>query len=348
MLRETDVRRLHWADKTMSVLRQTQLEACEKRLTSLPDKTIFDLENDLHAEVIWQCSYGAQENPLCITLHTIRQLRADVLAALSAEAALLSFDEHQLVERIITLEGSAELLDWQEISAAESLVRRLWCSISRQKDGRIIVRMPEPLLTPLTLTISSRTHQEIRERLMQHETILRSLLHVAGLMHVDTPMYHLMAEVLQDTYAADPLLALRYLRASYDYTYDCSGDLLLLHPGLADPEHLLRLQPEQIEVPPEMNDNIMRIAVNGMLPEEQPLFESLCGLLDGATRPELTPEDAVEDLLILAKQDVPLAEMQEVLSSLLTVQPTQQMRQAVGLLHAFTPRWGMMHLAQAQ
>ena len=30
MLRETNVQRLHWADKTMSVIRQEQLEACEK------------------------------------------------------------------------------------------------------------------------------------------------------------------------------------------------------------------------------------------------------------------------------------------------------------------------------
>jgi hypothetical protein len=208
--------------------------------------------------------------------------------------------------------------------------------------------MPEPLLTPLTLAISSHTHQEIRERLIQHETILRSLLHVAGMMSVDTPMFHLMAEVLQDTYAADEALALRYLRATYDYTYDRSGDLLLLHPGLAEPEQLLRLLPGEIEVPPAMSDQIAQISLYGMLPEEQRLFEPLCGLLEGATRPELTAEDAVEDLLILAKQDVPLAVMQEVLSSLLSVQPTPQMRQAIGTLHAFTPRWGMLHLAQAQ
>ena len=72
------------------------------------------------------------------------------------------------------------------------------------------------------------------------------------------------------------------------------------------------------------------------------------GLFNGATRPELTPEGAAEDLLMLAKQGVSLQEMQEVLGSLLSIHPTAEMRQAVALVHAHTPRWGLMHTASAQ
>ena len=50
MLRETNVQRLHWADKTMSVIRQEQLEACEKRLSALPQMTVFDLNSEMHSE----------------------------------------------------------------------------------------------------------------------------------------------------------------------------------------------------------------------------------------------------------------------------------------------------------
>ncbi len=346
MLRETNVQRLHWADKTMSVIRQEQLEACEKRLAALPQKTVFELANDISIEDIWQCSYDAQEHPRLDKLHTRKELRAKILSTLAAEAALLSAEEHQLVERLITLGGTAQLIDWEETGAAESLVRRLWCTISRS-GGHTTLHMPGALLTPLTLAVTSHAHQELRENLMRHDSVIRGMLYIGGLLHYEEPLYHLMTDVLKDTYACDLTLALRYLRASYDYTYDRNGDMLLLHPGLAEPERLMALRtPSEFTL--ELSDETMRGAVEGMLPEEEPLFERLYGLFIGATRPELTPDGAAEDLLMLAKQGVSLGEMQEVLSTLLSVQPTAEMRAAVTLVHAQTPRWGMMRTAIIQ
>lgn len=347
MLRETNVQRLHWADKTMSVIRQEQLEACEKRLSALPQITVFDLLDDLRTEEIWQCSYDAQEHPRMEKLHTRKELRAQVLGRLASEAALLSVEEHLLVERLITLGGTAELIDWEETSAAESLVRRLWCTISRE-GGHIIVHMPDALLAPLTLAIGSHQHLEIRERLMRHDSVIRGMLYIGGLLHYEEPLYHLMADVLKDTYASDLTLALRYLRAAYDYTYDRNGDMLLLHPGLADPERLIAMHQPMTEISVELSEDAMRGAIDGMLPEEEPLFDKLYWLFMGATRPELTPEGAAEDLLMLAKQGVSLQEMQEVLGTLLSVQPTEEMRSAVTLVHAHTPRWGQMRTASAQ
>lgn len=347
MLRETNVQRLHWADKTMSVIRQEQLEACERRLSGLPRVTVFELSDDLRAEEIWQCSYDAQEQPRLQSLHTCKALRAQVLGRLPAEAALLSIEEHLLAERLITLGGTAELIDWEETQAAESLVRRLWCTISR-RDGRTVVHMPGALLTPLTLTLSSHQHQDLREKLMRHDAVIRGLLYIGGLLHYEEPLYHLMTDVLQDSYACDLTLALRYLRSAYDYTYDRRGDMLLLHPGLADPDRLISLQCPTPEYAVELSEDVMRGAIDGLLPEEEPLFDRLYGLFTGATRPELTPEGAAEDLLMLAKQGVSLQEMQEVLGTLLSIHPTEEMRQAVTLVHAHTPRWGLMRTASAQ
>ncbi len=347
MLRETNVQRLHWADKTMSVIRQGQLEACEKRLSALPHLTVFDLTDDLRTEELWQFSYDAQEHPRMDKLHTYQELRADILGRLACEAALLSVEEHLLVERLVTLGGTADLIDWEEISAAESLAKRLWCTVSRE-NGHTVVHMPEALLTPLTLTISSHQHQEIRDRLMRHDAVIRAMLYLGGLLHFEEPLYHLMSDVLQDTYACDLTLALRYLRAAYDYTYDRNGDMLLLHPGLADPERLLTMEVPAQEFSLELSEDTMRGAMDGLLPGEAPLFDLLYGLFMEATRPELTPEGAAEDLLMLAKQGVSLAEMQEVLGTLLSVQPTPEMRSAVALVHAQTPRWGLMHTASAQ
>ena len=50
MLRQTNTRSLHWADKTMSVLRADQLEACEKDLAGLPSRCLFEPDcSDLDA-----------------------------------------------------------------------------------------------------------------------------------------------------------------------------------------------------------------------------------------------------------------------------------------------------------
>lgn len=71
-------------------------------------------------------------------------------------------------------------------------------------------------------------------------------------------------------------------------------------------------------------------------------------LLIGAVRPELTEIIAAQDLLMLAKQGVSLAEMTEVLSSLLTIRPTGAMLACLRQLHDFTPRWGSMRTALVQ
>ncbi len=343
LLRETNVNRLHWADKTMSLLRQQQLEACEKRLIALPAFGLYTYDDDLHAEELWRCSLDAQESPRMTHLHTTHELRAKILTRLPNEAALLSVEEHHLVERLLTLGGEAELLDWEEMSAAESLVRRLWCTITCQ-EHRFILHMPQALLTPLTLIFSSHQHDETRQRLMHHDAIIRALLYIGGLLHYEEPLHHLLEDVLGAAGPGEAMLAMRYLRAAYDYTYDRWGDMLLLHPGLAEPEALLNIAAPREGLSIDLDEETIRGAMEGLLPEERPLFERLYGLLLGATRPEIFEEEAAEDLRMLAKQGVPLSVMQEVLGTMLVLKPTQEMLDAVAELHAHTPRWGEMRM----
>lgn len=89
-------------------------------------------------------------------------------------------------------------------------------------------------------------------------------------------------------------------------------------------------------------------AINGMFPEEAPLYQTMLGLVRGAVRPEITEEEAVEDLRMLAKQGVSVEEMNGVLSSLLTVMPTPAMLDGVRQLSAQTPRWCGMNAAMVQ
>ena len=63
MLRQTNTRSLHWADKTMSVLRADQLEACEKDLAGLPSRCLFEADcSNVDAEKLYDISFFAEED----------------------------------------------------------------------------------------------------------------------------------------------------------------------------------------------------------------------------------------------------------------------------------------------
>ena len=79
--------------------------------------------------------------------------------------------------------------------------------------------------------------------------------------------------------------------------------------------------------------------MNGILPEEVACCEAMRGALEGAIRPEYDPEEALEDLRMMAKQGAQLAEMREVLESMLCVLPTPRMLDALTQLHLQTVRW---------
>ena len=346
MLREANMQTLTWADKTMSVLKERQLEACENRLAKLPDFGLFSGCDDAKVETLWACSYDALEHPFQARLHTTRQLQCQVMLSLPMEAALLSVEEHLLLERLIVLDGRAELMEWEETRGAEGLVRRLWCTLERRDDA-IIVRLPRELLFPLTAILATPEHAELRERLLRFESAIRGLLYIGGLLHYQEPLEHLRRDVLRGM-CPDSALAMRYLRNTFDYCYDAHGDMLLLHPGLAEPERMIAHGMVMTHTDFELDEATLLGAMDGLLPEERSLFDRMYGLLYGAVRPEITEEEAVEDLRMLAKQGVSLREMNEVLSSLLTVQPTPAMFDGVKQIHRQTPRWGTMSSAFVQ
>ena len=148
MLRQGNTRPFHWADKTMSVLRADQLEACEKELAGLPPYSLFDAAcSDLHAEKLYDLSYYAPEDRAqraAPSLHTANELRVRVLASFTPETALLPSEEHELMVRMVLFGGRIALQDWNELIPALSLIRRLWCS-GEWKDNTLILQMPHQL-----------------------------------------------------------------------------------------------------------------------------------------------------------------------------------------------------------
>ena len=194
MLREFDLQRMHWADKTQSMLHQRQMEACETRLL------------------------------------TLREMRANVLARLPVEAALLTETEHALIVRLILCGGQARIDGWQELSAAESLLRRLWCTLEVDEQD-VLLHLPRELMIPLSLILREQRHQELRSRLLFFDTDTKAALYLSGMLSAKQALSRLYESVLHDSYANDEALALRYLNAGNDFYYNRAGELFLLHPG---------------------------------------------------------------------------------------------------------------------
>ena len=348
MLRNGGSRPLHWADRTMSAMRADLLEACEKDLAGLPSHCLFDSGcGDVDAETFYEFSFFAEEDRRAAggrpapVLHTVEQLRARVLHQYAQEAALLSVEEHDLLVRAVLFGGRTPLTDWNELLPARGLARRLWCRVEGQGSASVLV-MPHQLCASALLLLAGDSHKAVRNIVEQVHDSIENTLYLLGAAQAAGPARH-MASLLKDTCAAGhPELITRFLLAGYDYVYDRSGNLLLIHPGLADPDKMMGITNT------EMNPEALSKASDSINDLESPLYERMLGLLIDVTRPEITPEDAVEDLIILAKQEVPWKDMLEVLSSLLICQPTPEMRSALKDLSDRVPRWLSLSTSRVQ
>ena len=160
MLRQGNTHPYHWADKTMSVLRANQLEACEKDLAGLPCRCLFDADcTDADAESFYQLSFFPREDRGSreIKLHTVEQLRVRVLSSFAPELALLSPEEHDLMVRMVLFGGKLALNDWEDLIPARAMVRRLWCRTSMDNGIRISYVLLRCCSLPATGTRKSGT-----------------------------------------------------------------------------------------------------------------------------------------------------------------------------------------------
>ena len=348
MLRQTNTRSLHWADKTMSVLRADQLEACEKDLAGLPSRCLFEPEcSNVDAEKLYDISFFAEEDRKSAgrashpVLHTVEELRNRVLHSFAQETALRSVEEHDLLVRVMLFGGRTPLSDWNELIPARGLVRRLWCRVENVGSNAVLI-LPSQLCTTVLMLLAGDSHRNVRTIVEQVHERIENTLYLLGAVQASGPIRDMLA-LLKGTCAENrPDLVERFLVSGYDYVYNRSGSLLLIHPGLADPERMMDIN--YTEMDPEALSKAS-VSINDL---ESPLYEQMLSVLQGATRPEITPEDAVEDLIILAKQEVPWKDMLEVLSSLLICQPTPEMRSALKDLCDRVPRWLDLSTSQVQ
>ena len=337
MFRTSTCRVERWCDKTMSVMREQQLEACQDRISRCPANSIFGNLCEDEIRELFLISYYSLE--IRSRVPSQEELRKLVKKNIAQEACYLSPREDDLVKRMLMGGGEAYLDDWDEISAAEALISRLWCSLQIVDEDHARLCLAQELAEPVTQAMLSKEYADIRADLFSFDAMLHSLLYLSGFLHAAVPMTHFYRHSPQHYDETAALMVSRYLRSAFDYTETPEGEMILLHPGLADPEHLLstltRMNPTEVHLTQDM----LMGGMNGVLPEEVASCEAMRGALYGAIRPEYDEEEALEDLRMMAKQGAGLEELREVMESMLCVMPTPRMIDALTQLHLQTVRW---------
>jgi len=343
MVSDFKTRSMRWTDRTLSILRASRLESCEKELAGLGGCGLFDAETtDVDAERLFEISWMAEEEKEP-RLHTIEEMRKQVLSHFVAEYALLSPEETDLVIKLAVLGGEMPLYDWNDLIPARSLIKRLWCQVDPNRKDWILMPRWACLMTILTTASDDvkRIH-EIVERIVETVDNTRYL---AGAMPAETVIRDL-AWQLQGTMAADqPVLYSRLLKASFETMIDQEGRLMLIHPGLADPRGFLQ-RPERLTISGDQQR--MEEIYESLMEVEDPLYEKMLDVIQQLTRPEAGAEDTVEDLMLLAKQGAPVQEIREVLASRIICLPTAEMLSALADIHDRVPKWVSLNMARMQ
>ena len=342
MQREASLlREQNWAEKTLSVLREKQYEACERRLSNRLSLNVFSpLATDTYAQQLFEQSYFAAELP-GDQLVTIEALRQQVINLLPYEAHYLSSSENTLLEQLLIAGGRLTSKNWEEIPAAEALACRLWCSFSNSGDVWMLELAPE-LRDTLIQMFSAEKHANARTRTFRYDVTIHGLLYITGFLPSLQPREIFIKDVLQTGDAWGNIIADRYIKASFEYITDENKDTILLHPALADPYRLLWMLGGRVTAEITLTEESLLGGMNGMMEEEAPLQEAMQNALFGNMRPDWHADEAADDLRYLVKQNVSYQELEDVMEAMICVRPTDAMHSALKNMYNNTPRWVAM------
>lgn len=339
MKRYLDFQREAWADRTASHMRAARRNACVQGIGGTPPcaGVIDTLPMDDLGALIAEGWVEVSHAPSDLLLR--RSARRAMLSTLADDLDCLSMQEHTLVERMLIGDGQVVLDSVPELEAAYTLRMRLWCDLGHcgqtpcaRLDAELMRRLPDLLMRP--------EHVQRRSRAFVFDGMISGLLYITGFLDVRAPQQRFVREVLGVAESgASARLARNHLEASFDVD-SVAGCRLLLHEALAAPETLVStLAASGCQALPPLTSEQLFGAMNGMLPEEAAAAEKLCRTLQGALRPDLTPEGATEDLRLLAKQDVPREALKQVMAGMLCVLPTPHMYSVLLEMAGSTPRW---------
>ncbi|MDD7175894.1 MAG: hypothetical protein PUH70_12620 [Clostridiales bacterium] len=335
MFRQEEVFVGGWKEKTLESMQRRRFEQRIAQLAPLGAVRLEALPPAALARKLEQSWQDIERKPM--RSQQLAEVWRAVLSTISRQADCLSREEHDLVERALVLGGSAPIEDPTELEAARALSLRLWACVGLVS-GKPYIELEAPVLQPVARAFAREEHEAIRRRFEALEGYLSSTLYRVGAMDDRQPQQLILSEVLGSG-ADDELamqLARRYLWASFDCV-DYSGGVMLVHPALADPHHVIaaRCRRSSLLLPPAGQTALLM----DILPEEIPLQADLERVIEGGLRAGLQATEVARTLRFLCKQGAPLPAMEEVLQASLIVYISPAMRGALANMYYMMPKW---------
>jgi hypothetical protein len=321
-------------------MRDARFSLCEKLFSDQPEPAQGVLDTWEGSALEKLTTLGWYDIPLAPSTFMLRtQAKKKVYECLERDVDCLSPAEHELVEQLLALGGTVDIVNADVFDAALGLRNRLWCDIG-SISGVPCVRLDPALTEPIHEAFSRYQHIFTRQKIFTFDAMIHAMLYAAGFLDDGLPRERFCIDVLDrdPADAAANRLARNYVEAAYDCVVyaECR---LLLHEAVALPESFVeQLAIRGANIPP-MTPAQMLGCMNGMLPEEEGIMQSLKRALQYALRPGIHVDDAANDLKMLTKQGVALSDLEKVTSDMLCVMPTPAITYALHGLVAMTPRW---------
>ena len=323
-----------WGEKTVEAMQRRRFESAVASLPPLSTQMLHALAPaELKRRI--ECSWQNIEMKPMRSLQ-LSEIRERVVSAIELHADCLSAEEHNLVERALILGGRAQIVDMQELEAAQALSLRLWAGVGIAA-GKPCIELERSVMQPAAVAIAREEHEAIRGRFEAFSEGLSALLYRAGAIDDRIPQQMILRDVFAGKKDAPEIkqLARRYLWASCD-CMDYAGGVMLLHPALAEPRAFLDMGRRMIR---NVAEGAFNRAYIDILPEEIPLQAALERAIDGALREGLSAQDVVRDIRFLCKQGAPLDALVQVLQTSLIVYVNAPMRFALQNMFYMTPKW---------
>ena len=322
----------------MSQIRQTELNSLKQRLADLSGCGIFGRVSNQHWTRAYQASFDLMEAPDA-PWPTVQALRAAVRKRLPRELPYITEREESLLKRMILFGGTSPLMMEDDMVAAETLVRRLWCSCVLQDDGPVYIRLADTLMVPVMKCLSSQRHQETRLKMYALTATLHSMLYLHGVLYADPAIQQLSGQLTSGRDETGMRMLYRYLRAEFDYCRDSQGNLVLIHPGVAHPERMMAALSNPYY---QAQDYAREMIVGGIgeeLQEETAATDMLRAELSQTLQPGYSAGSMVDDVKILVKQGATHEQLMELIHDKLATQMNTRLENALRKVELDTVRW---------
>ncbi len=322
----------------LSRMKEQSFEELKARLVSRSGLSVFGRTSSQHWAEAYRFSYDCAEAPN-EAWPTHAQLRAAVKRRVKDELPYITDREEGILRRMMLFGGTTPLLSDEELSAADSLLRRLWCSCVIRDDGRLFLQLAEPLAKPMLQAVEDDAYFETRGKMRALSATLHSMVYLHGMLYAQPALKHLSGHLLpsQDEYHLR--LLNRYLMAEFDYCLDRQGNLVLMHPGLVCPERMLASLSNARYQATDYTREMILGGMSELLKEEEAANDILSHELGFALQPGYNPNAFVNDLKILVKQGASHDQLTGLIRDKLAIRMTPQIENALLRVETDTVRW---------